>query len=135
MLSIYTSSDAKEKMPSDNKKSNEILKAKSFNDWIMIFYEECGREINLAYSTLNQTNNWAIVIFIASISAIVAIFNNNSSNNQITYRINIPILVISILIFSLNIRFFIRAVLCYINLKRWNLFQCSAPLKLDRWDN
>lgn len=36
--------------------------AKLDDKWIENFYKECGREVTLAYTTLNQMKNWAIVI-------------------------------------------------------------------------
>src|SRR5712692_7160109 len=41
----------------------------NFEKWVENFYKECGRETTLAYTTLNQMKNWAMVIAAAFISA------------------------------------------------------------------
>ncbi len=43
----------------------------SFDDaWLHDFYKECGREATLAYTTLNQMKNWAMVIAAAALSGL-----------------------------------------------------------------
>ena len=37
--------------------------------WIDTFYKECGREVTLAYTTLNQMKNWAMTIAAAALAA------------------------------------------------------------------
>src|SRR6266404_5852260 len=44
--------------------------------WLHDFYKECGREVTLAYTTLNQMKNWAIVVQAAVISGVVAFGKN-----------------------------------------------------------
>ena len=38
--------------------------------WLHDFYKECGREATLAYTTLNQMKNWAMVIAAAALSGL-----------------------------------------------------------------
>jgi hypothetical protein len=101
------------------------------NEWFLEFYKECGREITLAYTTLNQMQNWAIVILGISISAVVALCPPSTSvSNNIPFSITMPIFIVATITFAFILRFFIRAILCYINLTRWNTLQ-SDLLKLN----
>lgn len=93
-----------------------------FEEWLPRFYSECGREVTLAYTTLNQMKNWAMVIVGAFISAIVA-FTKSSSGTDLGPIINVEIMVGAVLAYVLSLRFFVRAILCYINLIRWNKLQ------------
>src|SRR5574341_1741574 len=38
--------------------------------WLEAFYKECGREVTLAYTTLNQMKNWAMIVVAAAISGL-----------------------------------------------------------------
>ncbi len=49
------------------------LPSGDFDTWIEHFYKECGREVTLAYTTLNQMKNWAIAIVAAFVSALVTL--------------------------------------------------------------
>src|SRR6202035_267743 len=81
--------------------------------WLHDFYKECGREATLAYTTLNQMKNWAMVIAAAALSGLP--FGSKSSDYPT------PIMFAgSVIVYTFVLRFFIRAILCYINLIRWN---------------
>jgi hypothetical protein len=99
--------------------------APAFEDaWLHDFYRECGREATLAYTTLNQMKNWAMVIAAAAISGLS--FGSNSSQYPT------PIMFAgSVVVYTFILRFFVRAILCYINLVRWNVLQVDCvELKL-----
>src|SRR6266566_2320605 len=95
--------------------------------WVENLYNECGREITLAYTTLNQMKNWAIVIAGAILSGLA--FGSAAG----TYP-NKPMIVGVVVAFAFTLRFFIRAILCYINLTRWNTLQ-RETLKVMVWVN
>lgn len=38
--------------------------------WVETFYRECGREVTLAYTTLNQMKNWAMTVVAAALSGL-----------------------------------------------------------------
>src|SRR5437899_12327207 len=84
--------------------------------WLRDFYKECGREITLAYTTLNQMKNWAMVIAGAVLSGLA--FGSAAG----TYPTK-PMFIGVVIAFAFTLRFFIRAILCYINLSRWNTLQ------------
>jgi hypothetical protein len=92
--------------------------------WLHDFYKECGREATLAYTTLNQMKNWAMVIAAAAISGLS--FGSNSSQYPT------PIMFAgSVVVYTFILRLFVRAILCYINLLRWNVLQSDCvELKL-----
>ncbi len=93
-------------------------------EWLEAFYKECGREATLAYTTLNQMKNWAMLVTAAAISALS--FGTSAS----TYP-NVPMFLGVVMVYVFVLRFYIRSILCYINLIRWNQLQndCIA-LKL-----
>ena len=92
----------------------------TFDDkWLEIFYRECGREITLAYTTLNQMKNWAILTAAAAISGMAF------STAAETYP-NLPMFTGTVIVYAFVLRFFIRAIVCYTNLIRWNKLQSSC---------
>jgi len=94
--------------------------------WLHDFYKECGREATLAYTTLNQMKNWAMVVVAAVLSGLP--FGGRSSEYPT------PIMFAGVVIvYTFILRFFVRAILCYINLIRWNVLQSDCvELKLVR---
>jgi len=94
--------------------------------WLHDFYKECGREATLAYTTLNQMKNWAMVVAAAVLSGLP--FGGKSSEYPT------PIMFAGVVIvYMFVLRFFVRAILCYINLIRWNVLQSDCvELKLVR---
>jgi hypothetical protein len=84
--------------------------------WVDTFYRECGREVTLAYTTLNQMKNWAMTVAAAALSALA--FGNGSSNYPNKYMF-----VGVVIVYVFVLRFYVRAILCYINLVRWNTLQ------------
>jgi len=95
--------------------------------WVENFYKECGREITLAYTTLNQMKNWAMVIAGAVLSGLA--FGSAAG----TYPTK-PMFIGVVIAFAFTLRFFIRAILCYINLSRWNTLQ-RETLEAMIWTN
>ena len=94
--------------------------------WLDAFYRECGREITLAYTTLNQMKNWAMVVAAAAISGLS--FSSSAQQNQYP---NIPMFVGTVVVYVFVLRFYIRAILCYTNLLKWNKLQADClSLKL-----
>lgn len=93
--------------------------AEDFENWLEHFYKECGREATLAYTTLNQMKNWAVLIVGAIVSAVVAMQRSNGS----AQTNSIPIYFGAVIAYVFTLRFFVRAILCYINLVRWNNLQ------------
>jgi hypothetical protein len=93
--------------------------------WLHDFYKECGREITLAYTTLNQMQNWAIVIQ-AAIAAAVGSFARASSAGGASPSTAGPLMAMVVgasIGYLFTLRFFVRAVICYTNLLRWNTLQ------------
>lgn len=98
------------------------------NDWLKEFYKECGREVTLAYTTLNQMKNWAIAVSAAIAAAVAAIVKDPSTVDHAAS----VIFVGAMLAYLFSLRFFVRAVLCYVNLLKWNELQARIlRLKLD----
>lgn len=94
--------------------------------WLHDFYKECGREATLAYTTLNQMKNWAMVVAAAALSGLP--FGGRSSEYPT------PIMFAGVVVvYTFVLRFFVRAILCYNNLVRWNVLQSDCmELKLVR---
>jgi hypothetical protein len=87
--------------------------------WLHDFYKECGREVTLAYTTLNQMKNWAMVIAAAAVSGLA--FGSKSPEYPT------PIMFAgSVIVYTFILRFFIRAIICYVNLVRWNRLQTDC---------
>jgi hypothetical protein len=86
--------------------------------WLENFYGECGREVTLAYTTLNQMKNWAIVIAGAVISGLA--FSGSAKKGEYP---SVPMFVGTIIVYIFILRFYIRAILCYTNLLKWNKLQ------------
>src|SRR5439155_13662185 len=85
-------------------------------EWLQSFYKEAGREATLAYTTLNQMKNWAMLVAAAALSGVP--FGSKSSDYPT------PIMFAgTVIVYTFILRFFIRAILCYINLTRWNVLQ------------
>lgn len=94
--------------------------------WLDSFYRECGREVTLAYTTLNQMKNWAMVVAAAAISGLS--FSSSAQQNQYP---SLPMFVGTVVVYVFVLRFYIRAILCYTNLLKWNKLQADClSLKL-----
>ena len=87
--------------------------------WLEAFYRECGREVTLAYTTLNQMKNWAMIVVAAAISGLS--FGTTAG----TYP-NVSMFVGTVIVYTFVLRFYVRAILCYINLGRWNRLQADC---------
>jgi hypothetical protein len=104
----------------------QLTQPPSDDRWLEAFYKECGREITLAYTTLNQMKNWAMVVAAAAISGLS--FSSSAQTNQYP---NIPMFVGTVVVYVFILRFYIRAILCYTNLLKWNKLQADClSLKL-----
>src|SRR5690349_8775483 len=96
--------------------------------WLEAFYKECGREITLAYNTLNQMKNWAIVVAGAVVSGLA--FSGSARTAQYP---TLSIFIGTVIVYVFIIRFFVRAVVCYGNLLKWNKLQSDCvEIKLVR---
>lgn len=95
--------------------------------WLRDFYKECGREATLAYTTLNQMKNWAIVIQAAILAGVASMLRgtSNVAPDSTTFTPNLALFVGASLAFLFTLRFFVRGILCYVNLLRWNQLQSS----------
>ena len=87
--------------------------------WLEHFYGECGREVTLAYTTLNQMKNWAMIIAGAVLSGLSF---GAASGKYPTETMFIGVVIA----YAFTLRFFVRAILCYINLVRWNTLQAKT---------
>lgn len=99
----------------------EPVEAADFEKWLEHFYKECGREVTLAYTTLNQMKNWAVLIVAAVVSAVVAVQRSTLGDP----RNDLSVYIGALIAYIFTLRFFVRAILCYINLVRWNNLQRS----------
>jgi hypothetical protein len=92
--------------------------------WIEAFYKECGREVTLAYTTLNQMKNWAILVCGALLSSLA--FSVRTGNSEAKDFPNQMTFFGTVLVYLFVLRFFVRAILCYNNLLRWNCLQAAC---------
>src|SRR5436309_1275077 len=93
--------------------------------WVENFYKECGREVTLAYTTLNQMKNWAVLIVAAVVSAVVSLNKTTTASSPAPQSSTLAVYAGSLIVYVFVLRFFIRAILCYINLVRWNNLQAA----------
>jgi hypothetical protein len=89
------------------------------HNWVDTFYRECGREVTLAYTTLNQMKNWAMTVAAAALSGLA--FGTSSASYPNKYMF-VGVVVVYVFV----LRFYVRAILCYINLVRWNRLQSDC---------
>jgi hypothetical protein len=90
------------------------------------FYRECGREVTLAYTVLNQTNTWAITFFAAVIgSSLVGLVKRNGDTYSFDYPNTFHWLYL-ILAWGLLLRFVQRSALALSNMYRWNRLGASV---------
>src|SRR5437667_1333397 len=89
------------------------------DSWLHDFYKECGREVTLAYTTLNQMKNWAMIVAAAAISGLSFGTSGRHYPNPVMF-------VGVVIVYVFILRFFVRAILCYINLTRWNKLQSGC---------
>jgi hypothetical protein len=125
--SDLTASDLTAPSPHELPPKAEFIQA-NLKDWLKDFYKECGREATLAYTTLNQMKNWAITVQGAIIASIVAFSKANAvpPYDGASISLAFPIAVGSVLAYVFTLRFFVRALLCYNNLQRWNTLQSKT---------
>lgn len=84
------------------------------------FYRECGREVTLAYTVLNQTNTWAITFFALVMSpSLVGLVNRTEGALTFDYP-NVFYWMYLIVSWGLLLRFFQRSALALSNMYRWN---------------
>ena len=101
--------------------------------WLENFYKECGREVTLAFTTLNMLKNWAAAVVAVSLPALVALGKRDPSPAQLPARPEVLVYIGALVVYVFSLRFFMRAILAYVNLIRWNNLQ-SAVLKLKLLD-
>lgn len=95
--------------------------------WLGEFYRECGREVTLAYTTLNQMKNWAMVVIAAYFSTVCSLFLKQDNSGDL-----IGVVVGAVIAFVFTLRFYFRSIICYINLVRWNILQRDIiSIKID----
>src|SRR5206468_11093442 len=85
---------------------NKAIAGADFETWLEHFYNECGREVTLAYTTLNQMKNWAVLIVAAVVSAVVAVQRTGLGQPQNDVAVYIGALIAYIF----TLRFFVRAI-------------------------
>lgn len=97
-------------------------------DWLRDFYKECGRELTLAYTTLNQMKNWAILVLAPVLAAVIAMGNTTQAAGVASGNTRLSVAIVAAAVFSyvFTLRFFFRAIQCYINLLRWNTLQSAV---------
>jgi len=83
--------------------------------------------VTLAYTTLNQMKNWAITVQGAIIAAVAAFNKANpaAATDSSQSALAFPVAIGSVLAYVFTLRLFVRAILCYNNLQRWNTLQTS----------
>jgi hypothetical protein len=90
------------------------------------FYRECGREVTLAYTVLNQTNTWAITFFAAVIgSSLIGLVKRSGDTYSFDYPNTFHWLYL-ILAWGLLLRFVQRSALALSNMYRWNKLGASV---------
>jgi len=95
-------------------------------DWLKQFYDQCGREVSLAYNVLNQTNNWGITLASAVITlALVDAVRTDRSSPTLVYPTIYHWLAV-ILAWTIMVRFFVRSALALTNMYRWNVLMSAT---------
>lgn len=89
-------------------------------DWIEKFYGECGREVSLAYNTLNQSNNWGITLITAVLATSFIGSMKVESGSLKFYYPTIYHWHYIIVAWVVLLRFFVRSALALLNMYRWN---------------
>jgi hypothetical protein len=84
------------------------------------FYRECGREVTLAYTVLNQTNTWAITFSAAAIAPLIALVKKQPSGEYTFDYPNPYYWLYLILVWGVLLRFLQRSALGLANMYRWN---------------
>lgn len=103
-------------------------------DWIQEFYKECGREVTLAYNTVNQTNTWGVTLTgIVLASGLMGAARIDTATGAITFTYpNTLVWFYVIAAWVIMIRFFVRSALGVANMWRWNelIFASAKVLSL-----
>lgn len=104
--------------------------------WLEKFYTECGREVSLAYTVLNYTNNWGVTLGAGVLATgFLSAVKLESTGIKIVYPTTVHWFFV---IFSwiVMIRFFVRSALALVNMYRWNelIFSSSKVLSLSDED-
>lgn len=96
--------------------------------FIDTYYRECGREVTLAYTVLNQTNTWAITLFVALVGAAASqlvLVDKDASAFRILSPSH-PQWLMAIVCWGAMLRFFQRSNLALANMYRWNALMGTA---------
>jgi hypothetical protein len=86
------------------------------------FYRECGREVTLAYTVLNQTNTWAVTFF-AIVMGPSLIGLVRRPVDAVTFAFDYPnqfVWFYLIFAWGILLRFLQRSALALANMYRWN---------------
>src|ERR1700722_6864469 len=75
------------------------------------FYRECGREVTLAYTVLNQTNTWAITFSAAAIAPLIALVKKEATGEYTFDYPNPYYWLYLILVWGVLLRFLQRSAL------------------------
>lgn len=85
------------------------------------FYRECGREVTLAYTVLNQTNTWAVTFFALVMGpSLVGLMNRSDQGTFVFEYPNFVYWLYLIVAWGLLLRFLQRSALALSNMYRWN---------------
>jgi hypothetical protein len=101
--------------------------------WLENFYKECGRELTLANGTLNLLKNWAAAVVAVSLPALIALGRRDTTVGQTHEQPEVLVYIGALVVYIFSLRFFIRAILAYVNMIRWNNLQ-AAILKVKLLD-
>ena len=102
--------------------------------WVRQFYQECGREVSLAYNVFNHTNSWGLTLT-TGIVAVVFLTAIGINGSQVTFRYpNIAYWYAIIVAWIIMVRFYVRSCLALVNMYRWNtlIYAASKILSLPR---
>lgn len=94
---------------------NETIKMNSWNDseWLMLFYEQVGREASSARESQRETHNWVITLAAGIVTAVLAL-----GGDELKYPSELSFVGLLIVI-PLFFRFFVRSCLEYQIFNRW----------------
>jgi hypothetical protein len=85
------------------------------------FYRECGREVTLAYTVLNQTNTWAVTFFAVVMGpSLIGLVTRDAGGVYTFDYPNVFYWLYLIIAWGLLLRFLQRSALALSNMYRWN---------------
>jgi hypothetical protein len=91
------------------------------------FYRECGREVTLAYTVLNQTNTWAVTFFAAVMGPLIGLVKAIPGTEDYAFAYPNPYYWLYLILgWGLLLRFLQRSALALANMYRWNLLATAT---------